>query len=160
MHFYTDASIKNNQLTSPNISIAQLSESLNIKFNAAISSYPDISRNELEAIIYLLLAIPANSNIQIHLDNNTAINSLQQPPTTLIKTKNWDTIYIINQFKKQKNINFILHKVKSHLTNSFHNQVDLLAKQGCHKTKIILNTDLINFTIFFTWNNLLIPQKI
>src|SRR6185312_4470973 len=78
---------------------------ISIKFNTATTPYPDSTRTELEAIISLLLTIPNNTHINIHLDNNTAIKNLKQTHfSKTIQNKNWDIIFIINQIKSIKNI--------------------------------------------------------
>ena len=79
LHFYTDASIQNLQSSNIKSGIGWICENnMSIKFNAATTPYPDLIRTELEAIISLLLTIPNNTHINIHLDNNTAIKNLKQ----------------------------------------------------------------------------------
>ncbi len=130
LHFYTDASIKNIQTSQIQAGIAWISKNQpNIYFNVAVTPYPDTSRTEMEAILYLLLTIPSNSTINIHLDNKTTINYLKSlADTTTTQRKNWDIIHIINQILTKKYIQLITHKVKSHSNNYLHNQADLLAK--------------------------------
>jgi hypothetical protein len=123
MHFYISSFIRNNHILSLQIGVGWISNNLNIKFNAAISSYPNLICNQLEALIYLLLIIPNNSNINIHLNNSTIIKNLQLilPSYNLTQLKNCDILNIIYQIKNKKNIEFILHKIKSHSPNTFQN---------------------------------------
>jgi len=53
-----------------------------------------------------------------------------------------------------------LHKIKSHSTNSFHNQADSLAKHGTKKPILKLDISKFNLPNYFSWNNYLIPFKI
>ena len=104
----------------------------------------------MEAILYLLLTIPSNSTINIHLDNKTTINYLKSlADTTTTQRKNWDIIHIINQILTKKYIQLITHKVKSHSNNYLHNQADLLAKQGTSKPIISIDITKLNFLIYF-----------
>jgi len=132
--FYTDGSIKDHKTPNIKSGIGWICEAnTNINFNASTKSYADTNRTELEAVLSLLLVIPSNFSIKIHLDNQTAIKNLQY--TSFLKqlhTKNWDIISFINHLKTLKNLNIQFLKIKSH-TNSFHNQADSLAKRGTSK---------------------------
>ena len=76
-YFYTDASIINAQTSHPKIGIGWISEhNTQIKFNCSISSYPDSTWAEIEAIIYLLLILPINSQNNIHLNNLSALKNI------------------------------------------------------------------------------------
>ena len=100
-HFYTNASIIDAQTPHPKIGIGWISEhNTQIKFNCAISSYPDSTRAELEAIIYLLLILPINSQSNIHLDNLSALKNIQLFPSLhkFSHIKNWDILFIIQYF--------------------------------------------------------------
>ena len=152
LQFATDASIQNHQTTNIQTSIGWICENdASIKFNAAITPSPDSSRSELIAIIPLLLVIPNNSTITILTDSLTAIKNLLNFSTSkLIQTKNWDIISIINSIKSTKNIFINPIKVKSHSTNSLHNQADLLAKQGSAKPLLTISYTYFNFPTYFS----------
>src|SRR6201988_3034339 len=161
LQFATDASIQNLQTTNIQTSIGWICENdLSIKFSAAITPSPDSSRAELSAIISLLLVIPINSMITILTDSSIAIKSLLNPPTSKpIQVKNWDIIFIINSIKSTKNISINLIKVKSHSTNSLHNQADSLAKQGTTKPLLTISYTYFNLPTYFSWNNHIITFK-
>jgi RNase H len=161
LQFATDASIQNLQTTNIRTSIGWICENnSSIKFNAAITPFPDSSRSELIAIIPLLLVIPINSIITILTDSSIAIKTLLNFPTSkLIQAKNWDIISIINSIKSTKNILINLIKVKSHSTNSLHNQADLLAKQGSAKPLLTFSYTYFNLPTYFSWNNHIIIFK-
>src|SRR6185436_146865 len=160
-HFYTDASIINAQSSHPKIGIGWISEhNTQIKFNCAISSYPDSTRAELEAIVYLLLILPINSYSNIHLDNLSALKNIQLFPSLhkFLHIKNWDILFIIHHFIQTKSLNISFYKVKTHSNNFFHNQADLLAKQGTSKHLIISNFTTL-LPDHFKWHDYIIPTK-
>ena len=92
MHFYTDASIQNLFLTQIKSGIGWVLENdICIKFNANSTNTYNTTRVELEPIIYILLTLPNNLHIHIHIDNISAIQSLKKLLYTLhiqIKNKN------------------------------------------------------------------------
>jgi exonuclease III/ribonuclease HI len=164
LHFYTDASIQN--LRTPNIKSGIgwiLENNTHIKFNANSINTHNSTRVELEPVIYILLIIPNNLHIHIHMDNLSAIQAIKKLPythPTQIKNENWDILHIINYLLKNKNITLILHKIKSHSKNSLHQNADLLAKRGTNHQPLILNLNFFNPPIFFSWHNYLIPTQI
>ena len=162
LNFYTDASIQNLKTPSIKSGIGWIcKENTSIKFNAATQPSPDFTRIELMSIISILLVAPFNTLLNIYIDNLTAIKNLTSPTSTkLIQQKNWDILTIINSLKTTKNINLNLIKVKSHSTNSFHNQADSLAKQGTNKPILKIQLSFFNPPTYFLWNNHLIPFKI
>ena len=161
LQFATDASIQNLQSSNIQSGIGWICENdTSIKFNAAINPSPDSSRAEMSAIIPLLLVIPINSTITIYTDSLISIKNLLNPPSSkIIQIKNWDIISIINSIKSTKNILINFIKVKSHSTNSLHNQADLLAKQGSIKPLITISYTYFNLPIHFFWNNYIITLK-
>ena len=89
--------------------------------------------------------------ITILTDSLIAIKSLLNLSTSKpIQVKNWDIIFIINSIKSTKNISFNLIKVKSHSTNSLHNQANLLAKQGTAKPLLTISYAYFNLPTYFS----------
>jgi ribonuclease HI len=155
LHFYTDASILNSQTHDISTSIAWILENdTQIKFNASITHASNSTRAELAALIPLFLIIPTNSQIHIHLDSlstiQTLTNSIPYNHNSQTKQNNWDIIHILNYLTKLKNINYTTHKVKSHSNNTLHNIADALAKQGACKTELKINLDYLYLPTFFT----------
>ena len=68
--------------------------------------------------------IPNNTTINIHIDNASTIQILQNLPysqNTLIKFPNWDIIHNINYLLNYRNISITLHKItKLKLTQIMH----------------------------------------
>src|ERR1043165_5145735 len=113
------------------------------------------------SIISILLVAPFNSLLNIYIDNLTAIKNLSSSASTkIIQQKNWDILTIINSLKTTKNINLNPIKVKSHSTNTFHNQADSLAKQGTNKPILKIHLSFFTLPTYFRWHNHLIPFKI
>jgi len=90
----------------------------------------------------------------------TLTNSIPYNYNSQTKQNNWDIIHILNFLIKHKNINYIIHKIKSHSNNTLHNIVDTLAKQGANKTKLKLNLEHFYLPTFFTWNQIPITYKL
>jgi len=67
---------------------------------------------------------------------------------------------IINQIISKKHLQITTHKIKSHSKNYFHNQSDLLAKQGAYKSIISIDITKLNPPIFFQWHQYPIPFKL
>src|SRR6185295_10143084 len=103
---------------------------------------------------------PINSHNNIHLDNLSALKNIQLFPSLhkFSHIKNWDILFIIHYLIKTKSLNISFHKVKSHSNNSFHNQADLLAKQGTSKHLIISNFTTL-LPDHFKWHDYIIPTK-
>src|ERR1043165_9766768 len=113
------------------------------------------------SIISILLVASFNTLLNIYINNLTVIKNLSSStPTKIIQQKNWDILTIINSLKTTQNINLNPIKIKSHSTNLFHNQADLLAKQDTNKPILKIQLSFFNLPTYFRWHNHLIPFKI
>ncbi|CAG8856959.1 36521_t:CDS:1, partial [Gigaspora margarita] len=140
-----------------------LDNQVRIKFCAAIPNAPNSTRAETESIFYLLLIIPNNTLVNIHIDNVSTIQILQNLPyfqNTLIKLTNWDIVHNINYLLNHQNISITLHKVKAHSNNVLHTNANQLAKRSTDKKPIEINSNYFLPPSFFSWKKFTITFKL
>ncbi|PKC61825.1 hypothetical protein RhiirA1_465969 [Rhizophagus irregularis] len=107
-----------------------------IKYLGSCKEWPSSSKAELVAILTALITYPPESNVQIHTDSASCINtfnSLYSPKLTARRFQKlnncglWNTIkHIINTLK----LKVSLHKVKVHSGHPLNDTADSLAKEG------------------------------
>src|SRR4051812_416831 len=144
-------------------------KNLDTSFSCKITDFPSSTRLELAAIVTALLAVPSDSQINIHTDSQAAIDGIDfcnnnDDIRALYKMANFTLILAIRSLTASKKLIVRYIKAKGHSGNKWNDRADELAKVAIHK--VLINPLYIlkfridnigwNFNFLITWNNCIV----